>query len=208
MRYLITGGRGFIGRHLESALRRSDPAAEVICTGREVDLTVREAAMQLFRDSGELDYILHLAHIAGDANWSQAHAVSQFLANSYMATHVIDATQTQLNLQVTAVFALAAVQLARRAYSEAVEAAREAHRRLIEEPVEEWDEAIRLCFIESLLATELETDADTVLKHAFDALRLRVGAIQDNEYRHSLVTRNAEVRRLLELAGSRLSLYL
>jgi nucleoside-diphosphate-sugar epimerase len=95
MRYLITGGRGFIGRHLSAALHQHDPAADVICSGREADLTVRDTAMQLFRDCGRLDYIVHLADVAGDANWSQAHAVSQFLANSYMATHVIDAWTTQ-----------------------------------------------------------------------------------------------------------------
>jgi nucleoside-diphosphate-sugar epimerase len=94
MRYLITGGYGFIGRHLSAALRQHDPAADVICTGLEADLTVRDTAMDLFRDCGSLDYIVHLADVAGDASWSQAHAVSQFLANSYMATHVIDAWTT------------------------------------------------------------------------------------------------------------------
>jgi nucleoside-diphosphate-sugar epimerase len=90
-RYLLTGGRGFIGRHLAPALRAREPGCEVICIGRETDLTVRDAAMGVFREAGRLDYVIHLADVSGDAKWSASHAVTQFLANSYIATHVIDA---------------------------------------------------------------------------------------------------------------------
>lgn len=125
-----------------------------------------------------------------------------------LAQHVMQASQSQLSLQVTALYALAKVQQARRYHNEALEASREAHRRLGDGPVEEWDEAIRRCFIEALTATGNQQEADAVLRTAFEAIRQRVALISSADYRLSFTTRNDDVARLLEMAHRRLGLQL
>lgn len=75
-------------------MRVHDRAAEIIAPGREVDLTVREQALALFEQAGPVDYVIHLADVGGNARWAAEHAISQLLANSYMATHVIEGWTT------------------------------------------------------------------------------------------------------------------
>lgn len=89
-RYIVTGGGGFIGRHLVARLR-STSGNEVVTIGRSTDLTRRDRAVAAFRDAGEVDYVIHLADLQGDAVWSASHAAEQFLSNHYMALHAVDA---------------------------------------------------------------------------------------------------------------------
>ena len=110
--------------------------------------------------------------------------------------------------QVIALFALARMQLIRRETSEALEASREAHRRLDDGPVEEWDEHIRLCFIEALLATGNDAEADQVLGIAFEVIRQRTEEMRSSPYRATYIENNDEVRQLLYLAEQRLNLKL
>jgi tetratricopeptide (TPR) repeat protein len=125
-----------------------------------------------------------------------------------LATHVVQASEAQLGLQVIALFALARVQLARRDLGSALEVAAEAHRRLGDGPVEEWDEAIRLCYVEALLAGGMREQADEVLRASFEVVRQRVTAIRRSDLRESYTTRIDEVYRLLGLAHERLGLML
>ena len=123
-----------------------------------------------------------------------------------LVEHVLDATQAHVGLQVIALFTKARVQLTRRQVDEAVEAAREAYRRIHEGPVEEWDEHIRLCLVEALLAKNEAQEADQVLRTAFAVIRQRIAQIDRPAYRESFMTRNDEVRVLLGLAQERLGL--
>jgi tetratricopeptide (TPR) repeat protein len=125
-----------------------------------------------------------------------------------LSLQVMEATRTQLALQTIALYILARVQLARRHVVEAVAAAQEAHRRLADSPVEEWDELIRLVYVEALLAAGQPADADRALHAAFDVLRLRVAQIRRQDLRQSFTTRNEEARQLLALANQRLGLSL
>jgi tetratricopeptide (TPR) repeat protein len=106
--------------------------------------------------------------------------------------------------QVTAAFALARVQLARRAFDAALESARDAMQLLDSGPVEEWEEYTRLTFVESLLAVGEDDEADTALRVAFDALVTRVRSISHPEHRDAFMRRNEEVYRIAELAYGRL----
>lgn len=71
-------------------LPERDKSAELVCVGREVDLTDRARALALFRDAGPVDYVIHLADVSGSADWAVANAVPQFLANCVMTANVID----------------------------------------------------------------------------------------------------------------------
>ena len=124
-----------------------------------------------------------------------------------LAEYVAEASRTFLSQQVIAIFAMAHVQFARQQLPEALAAATEAHRRMKEGPVEEWDEHIRLCYVQALLACGKESDANDALAIAFETIRGRVKAISRAELRESFMTRNDEVRQLLEMARQRLGLH-
>ena len=124
-----------------------------------------------------------------------------------LSSHVMDATRTQLGLQAIALFCKARVQLVRRQLDEAVEAAREAYSR-IDTGVEEWEEQIRLVFVEALLAKGENAKADEVLRKAFEVIHQRLQRIDKPAYRQSFVSRTFEVAQLLDLAKRRLGLSL
>jgi tetratricopeptide (TPR) repeat protein len=132
------------------------------------------------------------------------------LRNAYdNASRVMQATQTQPGLQTDALYCLSRVQLARRHLDEALEASGEAHRRLTEgSPVEEWSEAIRLVYIETLLALGHTERADDAVRLAHLALEQKVGTIKRPDFVRSFLTRNDEVTQLRYLAESRLGLRL
>lgn len=124
-----------------------------------------------------------------------------------LAQHCMQASRTMLSQQVIALFAVARVQLARRNLPEALASITEAHRRLNDAPVEEWDEHIRLCYVQTLLAHGNESQANDALAIAFETLRGRLAAIKRPAFRQSFMTRNEEVRLLLEMAHQRLGLH-
>lgn len=125
------------------------------------------------------------------------------------AEYLIAATQTQIGLQIDALFTLARVQLARRQLDHALEAAQEAHQRLMEgATVEEWNEAIRLCYVDCLLAVGNEAEAEQAILKAFEFLQVRVRSIGRADLRSSYLSRNDEVVQLLYHARGRLGLEL
>ncbi|MBW2525949.1 MAG: protein kinase [Deltaproteobacteria bacterium] len=125
------------------------------------------------------------------------------------AQYIMEVTQTQIGQQIDALYALARVQLARRELQAAVEAAQEAHRRLMEgAAVEEWNEAIRVCYVDCLLALGREEEAEQAIHQAFEFLQLRVRAIGREDLRATYLSRNDEVVQLLYHARNRLGLEL
>ena len=121
-----------------------------------------------------------------------------------LARHLVEETRSQPALQISASFALARVQLARRALEAALEAARDCNSRLASGPVEEWEEFIRLTLIEALLVAGEHEEADAVLDVAFRILVERARTIRRSDHRHAFLHRNEEVHRILELAQTRL----
>ncbi len=121
-----------------------------------------------------------------------------------LARYVCDETRTNPGLYTVAIFVLAKVQLARRYLESALEIAREVNQRLAAGPVEEWDEYMRLTMIEALLALGFERDADAVLETAFQAVVEHAAAIGRADHRKAFLTRNEEVRILVNLAHDRL----
>src|SRR5581483_11363486 len=88
-----------------------------------------------------------------------------------IAAQVMKQSEKHAAMQTNALFCLARVQLGRLQLRDALEAAREAHRRLRDGPVEEWEELIRLTFIETLIAEGHDQEADEALWAAFEAVR-------------------------------------
>lgn len=121
-----------------------------------------------------------------------------------LARWLVEETRSHASLQAIASFALARVQLARRAIDSALEAAREAHGRLADGPLEEWEEYIQLTLIEALFASGAHAEADAHLEIAFQALVARVEGLRHPFQRTAFLRRNDEVGRLVQLARERL----
>jgi eukaryotic-like serine/threonine-protein kinase len=121
-----------------------------------------------------------------------------------LATFALDESRASPSLYLSALFVVARVQLARRYLENAVEAAREVSQRLAAGPVEEWDEYMRLTLVEALLAQGQEAEADAALDAGLRAVGEHAAAIGRADHRRAFLTRNEEVRRLVELARERL----
>ncbi|MBM4359504.1 MAG: protein kinase [Deltaproteobacteria bacterium] len=127
---------------------------------------------------------------------------------SVIASQIVEACHPHPGLQTIALFCQARVDLQRRNVREALEAAREAHRRLRDAPVEELEELIRDCHVEALYAEGLIGEADEALRAAFEAVRQRAAAIKDPRLYGTFISRNLEARRILALAEERVGLRL
>jgi tetratricopeptide (TPR) repeat protein len=101
-------------------------------------------------------------------------------------------------------FATAVVQLTRRQFDEALVAIENSFELLKSATVEEWDEAIHLCYVEILLARGDEKRADEILARAFRRISKAVSLINDATSRTAFTERNVDVRRVLALAAQRL----
>jgi len=87
-RVLITGGRGFLGRHVASKLleRGADPVA----VGRaEADLTDRDQTRRLF-DDVRPTAVFHCAVQGGGIGWMRDHPVESGRDNALINLHALD----------------------------------------------------------------------------------------------------------------------
>ncbi|MSP25030.1 MAG: serine/threonine-protein kinase PknK [Myxococcales bacterium] len=125
-----------------------------------------------------------------------------------LATAISDTTAQHPGLQILPLFARALVDLRRGLFASALHAATLAQVRLLEDPTEEMEEAIRLCHIEVLLALGRDAEADDALRVAFRSLEQRVATIRGAEFATAFTTRNHEAARLLHYAFTRLGLRL
>lgn len=87
-RVLVTGGAGFVGRHLVARLRAA--GADVAAPRRaEFDLVDRAAARRLF-ETARPDVVFHLAAVVGGIGANQREPGRFFLENLLMGAHVLD----------------------------------------------------------------------------------------------------------------------
>jgi len=90
-RVLVTGGNGFLGRVVVSALR--DNGADVLAPSHdECDLTVPGAAEALFART-KPGHVIHLAARVGGIGYNQADPAPLYLDNLLMGTYVIEAAR-------------------------------------------------------------------------------------------------------------------
>lgn len=89
MKVLITGGTGFVGRHLQDELRTQGiPCVPV--GRRDFDLTRPDQAEALFSAHRDVDTIVHLACYQAAADFPAKHPGEQLAINSLIHTHVLE----------------------------------------------------------------------------------------------------------------------
>lgn len=90
-RVLVTGGRGFLGKHVCAALRSRD--AEPVVVGRqEVDLR-DEAATARYIAHLAPDFVIHTAATGGGIGWMKQHPHTALLDNVRLNTSVLEASR-------------------------------------------------------------------------------------------------------------------
>lgn len=90
-RVCITGGAGFLGRHVQEALRARGVSDEQLFIPRRVDydLTQEEAVVRLY-DDAKPDVVIHLAAEVGGIGANRDHPGRFFFANASMGLHLIE----------------------------------------------------------------------------------------------------------------------
>ena len=90
-RVLVTGGQGFLGRHLCRELRRRGVAEDRLFAPAhaEYELTEEKQVIQMYADLRP-DIIFHLAAEVGGIGANQAHPGRFFYANFAMGLHLIE----------------------------------------------------------------------------------------------------------------------
>jgi GDP-L-fucose synthase len=87
---LITGGTGFVGKHLQEELRKR--GANFYAFGkRDFDLSDRAQAEAVFKKHQDADFILHFACYQAAGEFPAKHTGDQFFVNNLIHTHVLEA---------------------------------------------------------------------------------------------------------------------
>lgn len=87
---LVTGGTGFVGKHLAEELRKR--GANFFAFGkRDFDLSERGQAEAAFKKNHDADFILHLACYQAAGEFPAKHTGDQFFINNLIHTHVLEA---------------------------------------------------------------------------------------------------------------------
>ena len=91
-RILLTGGAGFIGEHVQEALRKKGVKKKQIITPRskECDLRKFENCLNLCRD---IDIVIHLAGDVGGIGYNQKYPGTLFYNNITMGVNLIEAAR-------------------------------------------------------------------------------------------------------------------
>src|SRR5687768_16236825 len=89
MKVLITGGTGFVGRHLQAELAARRLSYAVISKA-EYDLTDRRQADDVFQRHADADVILHLACYQAAAEFPARHPGEQFLVNNLIHLNTLE----------------------------------------------------------------------------------------------------------------------
>lgn len=89
MRYLLTGGAGFLGSFVAEKLRARGISDITIVRSKDYDLTHEAAAEKMFRDH-KPDVVIHLAAQVGGIGANRENPGRYFFANMAMGLHLIE----------------------------------------------------------------------------------------------------------------------
>ena len=87
-RVVVTGGSGFLGRHVVTALQRRNPADIFVPVRANYDLRVREAILDLLNDARPT-LLIHLAATGGGIGANRAHPADFFYDNLMMGAQLL-----------------------------------------------------------------------------------------------------------------------
>ena len=88
-RILLTGGGGFLGRHVVQELKRKQPAAIITPSRAEYDL-VREANIVRVYEDTRPDIVIHLAAVVGGIGANRANPGKFFYENLIMGSQLME----------------------------------------------------------------------------------------------------------------------
>ncbi len=94
MRYLVTGGAGFLGQAVCEKLRARGVTDIVVPRSKDYDLTQQEASERIYKDH-KPDVVIHLAAQVGGIGANRANPGRYFYANMSMGLHLIE--QARIN---------------------------------------------------------------------------------------------------------------
>src|SRR5689334_4925475 len=86
-RVLVTGGNGFLGRHIVNRLRGHNPGAVFAPTRGEYDLRERDAILRLYRDTRPT-MVIHLAAVVGGIGANRERPGEFFYDNVMMGAQL------------------------------------------------------------------------------------------------------------------------
>jgi len=87
---LITGGTGFVGKHLQAELAQR--GVPFFAFGRrQFDLTCREQAEAAFKNNQDADLVLHLASFQAAGEFPGKHTAEQFFINNLIHNPALEA---------------------------------------------------------------------------------------------------------------------
>jgi GDP-L-fucose synthase len=87
---LVTGGNGFLGKHLKEKFKKAKAVNIIYPTSKEVDLLRQDAVMDLFKRERP-DSVLHMAAICGGIGANKESPADFVHLNSKMTCNIFDA---------------------------------------------------------------------------------------------------------------------
>ena len=90
--YLVTGSRGFVGKHLCKYLKKIEPNSKIIELPKKIDLLNLNQTSNFFKNiKFKVDYIFHLADVSGNKNWASQNSFFQTYSNIQIHLNTISA---------------------------------------------------------------------------------------------------------------------
>ena len=86
---LVTGGAGFLGRHVVSLLKGRGCEQIFIPRSKDYDLREKEAVVQMYEDARP-SIVIHLAAVVGGIGANRSHPGQFFYENAVMGIHLIE----------------------------------------------------------------------------------------------------------------------